>query len=254
MNFFEILLLIIISILSLFVLCIIFSFICSFFVKNKEYDKNSKFYRFILNSWSIFAVFILRIKIDVKGLEKVPSNSNFVIVGNHRSNYDPIVTWYILRKYNIAYISKESNFKIPCFGKIIRKCCFLSIDRENPRNALKTIEKASDLLKKGEVSIGVYPEGTRNKTDQILLPFHNGVFKIAQKAEVPIVVLCLKGTENISKNTVFRKTNITAEFIDVISKEEVNLMSSKDIGERVKNDLENNLLNKNNEIKSYIGG
>ena len=104
-----------------------------------------------------------------------------MFVGNHRSNFDPIIEWLVLKPWDIAFISKGENFKIPFFGRIIRKCCFMPIDRENPRKALRTINKASDLLQSGEVSIGVYPEGTRSKTGE-LLPFHDGVFHIAKKA------------------------------------------------------------------------
>lgn len=67
----------------------------------------------------------------------------------------------------------------------------MAIDRENPRNALLTIEKAAKLIESDEVSIGIYPEGTRSK-ECVLLPFHNGVFKIAQKASVPIVVASIQ--------------------------------------------------------------
>lgn len=126
-----------------------------------------------------------------------------MFVGNHRSNFDPIIEWLVLKPWDIAFISKGENFKIPFFGRIIRKCCFMPIDRENPRKALRTINKASDLLQSGEVSIGVYPEGTRSKTGE-LLPFHDGVFHIAKKAGTPIVVMSIRGTEQIHKNVLRR--------------------------------------------------
>lgn len=75
----------------------------------------------------------------------------------------------------------------------------MAIDRENPRNAIKTIEKAAQLIEKKEVSIAVYPEGTCGK-ECVPLPFHNGVFKIAQKASVPIVVAAVQRTEQIHRN------------------------------------------------------
>ena len=83
----------------------------------------------------------------------------------------------------------------------------MAIDRENPRNAMKTIIKASKLLQKGEVSVGVYPEGTRSKECK-LLPFHNGVFKIAQRADAPIAIVAISGTEKVSKNYPLHKTDV----------------------------------------------
>ena len=126
-----------------------------------------------------------RIKVHTTGMEKVPQGERLLFVGNHRSKFDPIITWYLFRKWDIAFLSKKENFRVPIFGRIIRKCCFLAIDRENPREALKTVNKAAGLLENGTVSIGVYPEGTRSRTGE-LLPFHNGVLKIAQKAGAPI--------------------------------------------------------------------
>lgn len=225
---------------SIFLLMVLFTFICGLFVKDKFYSKNSKFYRFLLYFWTGFMVVNLRIKIHVEGLENVPKNSRFLLVGNHRSNYDPILTWHILKKYEVSFISKKSNFKIPFFGKIIRKCSFMEIDRENPRNAIKTINAASELIVNNEVSVAVYPEGTRSKTKE-LLPFHNGVFKIAQKSSVPIVVLTIQGTENIYKNIPFKKTDVQMKFVSVISEEEVNSMSTSEIGEKVKTILLDNL-------------
>lgn len=225
---------------SIFLLMVLFTFICGLFVKEKFYPKNSKFYRFLLYFWTGFMVVILRIKIHVEGLENVPKNSRFLLVGNHRSNYDPILTWHILKKYEVSFISKKSNFKIPFFGKIIRKCSFMEIDRENPRNAIKTINAASELIVNNEASIAVYPEGTRSKTKE-LLPFHNGVFKIAQKSSVPIVVLTIQGTENIYKNIPFKKTDVQMKFVSVISEEEVVSMSTSEIGEKVKTILLDNL-------------
>ena len=217
-----------------------FVFILSLFVNTKkEYEKDSKIYRMFLNVYTWLMMRGLWIKVRVKGEERIPNDTRFLLVGNHRSNFDPILTWYALKQYNVAFISKEDNFKIPIFGRIIRRCCFMSIDRENPNNAIKTINRASELLKSDEVSVGVYPEGTRNKSDG-LLPFHNGVFKIAQKADVPIVVLKVEGTENIHKRVPWKPSHITLNVVRVIDKETVKALHTHEIGEIVKGSLEYN--------------
>lgn len=203
----------------------------------KEYEKNSRFCRFLLNGSTAVAMKLLRIHVHVSGLEKLPEG-RFLLVGNHRSNFDPIVTWYVLKKQDLAFISKPENFGIPLFGRIIRKCGFLPIDREDPRKAVSTICKASKLLKKDQVSMGVYPEGTRSK-DGRLLPFHNGVFKIAQKAEVPIVVLAVQGTESIHRNWYRRKSHVWLDIVKVIPVEEVRESRTQVIGQSVYEVLNN---------------
>ncbi len=207
--------------LLILLLYILFLGVCSLFVDpKKEYTSNSPFYRKLLYSATAFVIKLLRIHIHITGQETLPQDQKILFTGNHRSNFDPIVTWHAFQKWDIAFISKASNFKIPFFGRIIRKCCFMSIDRENPRKAITTINNASNLLKDQEVSIGVYPEGTRSKSG-VLLPFHNGVFKIAQKASVPIAVISVSGTEQIHRNIPFRATDVYLDVLEVIPTEHV---------------------------------
>ena len=209
----------------------------------REYEQNSPFYRFLLYSATACCVKLLRIHVHTVGIDKVPTDGRFLLVSNHRSNFDPILTWYILKDYDLAFISKAENFRIPIFGRIIRKCCFMAIDRENPRNAIKTIDKAAGLIEKDEVSIAVYPEGTRSK-ECVLLPFHNGVFKIAQKANVPIVVVAIQGTEDIHNNYLRRRSDIRLEVVETIPSDYVKMSRTAAIGDRVRLDLSRALTEK----------
>lgn len=201
--------------------------------RRREYDKDSRYYRFLLNSATAAAVWLLGIHVSAKGLEKLPEDGRFLLVGNHRSNFDPILTWHVMKKRQLAFISKPENFKIPIFGRIIQRCCFMPIDRENPRNAVKTIDRAAGLLRADEVSVAVYPEGTRSKTC-VLLPFHNGAFKIAKKAGVPIAVAAIQGTESIHKNCFRRRSRVRLAIADVIPAEVVKENRTDVIGERVR--------------------
>ena len=228
------------ALLALLLMYLLFLGVCCLLVNpEKEYGKDSPFYRFLLDSATAAAMKLLRIRVHVSGMEKIPKDTKVLFVSNHRSNFDPIVTWYALKKRKIAFVSKPINFKIPFFGRIIRKCCFTSIDRENPRNAIVTINKAAKLLKKQEVSIGIYPEGTRSKNCE-LLPFHNGVFKIAQKAEAAIVVLCVTGTEKISKRTPFRRTDVYLDVLEVFSAQGIKETKTEMIGMAVRRLIEIN--------------
>ena len=205
----------------------------------KDYKTHSRFYRNLLNGATAIAVRLCRLKIHTSGLEKIPDGKQILFVCNHRSKFDPIITWHILRDKDIAFVSKPENFNIPIFGKLIRRCCFLPIDRENPRNAIKTIHKAVKLIKSDQVSIGIYPEGTRS-TNSELLPFHNGVFKIAQKANAPIVVLAVRGTDRIHKNYPFRTSHIYLDVLDVITPAELG-SSTAVIGQQVRDLIQSHL-------------
>lgn len=215
-----IILYILLAILLLFLLYVCFLGICSLFVDpKKEYTHNSRFYRMLLYSATAATLKLLRIRVHTSGLEKLPEGERLLFVGNHRSNFDPIIQWQILRPWEVAFVSKEANFKIPFFGRFIRKCCFLAIDREDPRKAILTLHKAAALIESKEVSVGIYPEGTRSKSGE-LLPFHDGVFRIAQKADCPIAVMAVRGTEQIHKNVFRRRTDVYLDIIKVIPAQE----------------------------------
>ena len=224
-----------------FLLYVLFLGVCCLFIDpQKEYDKDSPFYRFLLDSATAAAMKLLRIRVHISGAENIPKDTKVLFVSNHRSNFDPIITWYALKKWKLAFVSKPGNFKIPFFGRIIRKCCFLPIDRKNPKKAIVTINKAAKLLNEQEVSVGIYPEGTRSKTC-VLLPMHNGVFKIAQKAEAPIVVLSITGTEKISGRTPFRPTDVYLDVLDVFPGENIKNMKTEKIGVLVRHLMAGNI-------------
>ena len=209
-----------------------------FISTKKEYTENSKFYRWLLNNYTWFAMVTLNVKLHAKGMDKVPEGARFLLVQNHYSNYDPIVTWYVFKKYTLAFVSKPENFKVPFFGRMIRKCCFMPIDRENPRNAVKAVEKAAKMMNDDKVSVGIYPEGTRNKTYVGLLPFHNSVFKIAHKANnAPIVIVGVSGTEKIHKNTPWKRTHVYLEVMRTLSTEEVQSMRTNELGKITEENL-----------------
>ena len=229
------------SLIALYLLYVLFLSVCALLVPKKEFDKDSPFYRALLNNSTRNILHLLRIHVHVDGMEKVPQDRKCLFVSNHRSNYDPIITWYVFRSWKLAYISKKENFSIPVFGRFIRKCCFMAIDRKNIKNAVPTIRKAGELLEKGEVSIGVYPEGTRSKKC-VLLPFHDCMFRIADFGSAPIVVLTVSGTEKIFRNIrALRRSDVNLTVLDVIPPEKVKEMRSCEISSEVRTLMEENL-------------
>ncbi len=197
--------------------------------RKKQYEQYNKYYRFLLYSATAIGMWLLRIKFVVTGEEKMPKG-RFLMICNHRSNYDPIVTWHCFRKYQLAFISKPENFKVPIFGRMVHRCGFMPIDRENPRNAAKTLITAVNRIKSDTFSVMVYPEGTRSKGTH-LLDFHAGVIKIAQKAKVPLVIMSVAGTEKIYKNTPWRKTVVYQDILEVIPYEQLAGKHTTDIGD-----------------------
>ena len=229
------------SLLGLVIAYVIFLVLITVFLPKKEYDRVSPFYRGVLDFTLFLMLWVLRVKLDVKDRKKLDElDGRFLLVSNHRSNFDPILTYYAFRKKGLAFISKPENFKIPLAGPIIRKCCFLAIDRVNPRNAIKTLRKASDLIKNDVVSFGIYPEGTRSK-DGNMLEFHDGVFKIAQNANVPVVVVTVKNTENIAKRKFWGKITTEIDIVDIIDSQTVSSKTTHELSAMARESMLKNL-------------
>ena len=106
----------------------------------------------------------------------------------------------------------------------------LPINRTDNREALGTIKYAAKLLQKGVVSFGIYPEGTRSKTGE-LLPFRNGAFQIAKRAGAPIVIVKTSGTELIAHRFARKRTIVRFDVLDVLEGSAVSKLPTREIGD-----------------------
>lgn len=183
--------------------------------KKKEYTTTSKFYNWVFVLWYRYMMVAGHLRVHVSGYDKVPFGKRFLLVSNHCSKFDNFVHCAVLRKTQMAYISKPENFKIPIGGRFMRRGLYLSLPRGNTREEFKVIMKAIEYLKDDKVSIGIFPEGTRSK-DGNLQEFKPGAFKIAEKAKCPVLVCCMRGTFDIHKNWPWKITDVYMDILEVI--------------------------------------
>lgn len=204
---------------ALVLLWCLFCSICAAFIDmDKDYDTHSPFYRYFVNNIIESLEIFMNIKTHYSGKECLPKEK-FMLVCNHKAAMDPLLTMGILREYNMGFVAKRDIYKIPVIRRLMHRCFCPRLDRGDLKSEAKTIIRASKLIKAQEASIGIYPEGTRNKKSEGLLPFMSGSFKIAKKAACPIVVAIIKNAENISKNAPWKRTHVYLEFIGVLDKE-----------------------------------
>lgn len=176
---------------------------------------------------------VCRVKIRTVNMDIVPREGEFLLVGNHRSAFDPLTTLVAMEEWPLAFISKPENIYKLFLGPAPYKCCFLPIDRENPRNAIKTINTAAARMKAHACSYGIYPEGTRTR-DGRLGEFKPGSFKAAQKARVPVVVVAAQGSEAVLKRFPWRSTTVTLSFLAVIDADTVKATKTHELAEQVR--------------------
>lgn len=193
---------------------------------NRRYQKIFAFY-----VW--FALSAFGVKLKGKGIEKVPTDTNFILVSNHVSNVDPLVVNRYLKKFPFIFASKESLFKVPFFGKMIHKIGYLRLNREDIRKDVKELERGYTWLKENQCSLAIYPEGTRNKSDEIMLPFKDTCFKFAQKLQKPIVVSVINGTKEVNDKLLLKRHVVNYEIIDTLYFDDYKDMSTEELTDYV---------------------
>ena len=222
------------SFLALMVLAFLFLWLVTAFVDlKKPQEHDSKFYRTLVALYVPAICTILRMRVHTRGLEKTPTDGRFMLVCNHLFELDPVVLYAYFQKSQLAFISKRENNSMFLVGNLMHRLMAQLINRENDREALKTILKCIDLIKQDEVSIAVFPEGYISK-DHHLQKLRSGALKIATKAKVPIAVCTIQGTDKVVGNLKHLKsTTIELHLIDVISVEAQQGRTATDIGEQI---------------------
>lgn len=179
------------SYIALSVAYLLLLLLVSWCLPPQEGQKHKEWARVTIVHTVAWVLGLFRMQVDVRGAEILPQDRPFLLVGNHLSNFDPLVTLAALHTHRLAFVSKPENMKIILAGRFIRCASFLSIDRDNPRNAVTTIHQAAEFITDRGLCMGIYPEGTRSKTGE-LLEFRSGAFKIAKLAKCPIAVISLQ--------------------------------------------------------------
>ena len=208
-------------------------YMCKRVDQTKPQEEDDKFYRIVADLVIGAALPFLRIRIKKSGLEKVPTEGRFLLVCNHCNDSDPIILIKCFRKFQLAFISKRENKSMFVIGPMMHKIQCQLINRENDREALKTILKCIQIIKEDKASIAVFPEGGILSEDGKLHHFRPGVFKIAQKANVPIVVCTLHNTKDVVRNIKRLKgSSVEMRVLGVIGAEELRGVTAVDVAHR----------------------
>ena len=207
--------------------------ICSKVDMSQEQTEDDPFYRKWMYIYIEVLIQLLQVRVKPVGLEKTPKDTRFLLVCNHQFVADPVILHHFFRKSQLAFISKKENDGLFAIGPLMHKTLCQSIDREDDRQALQVILKCIRILKADQASICVFPEGGTNHDDK-LHPFRPGVFKIAQKAGVPIVVCTLRNTRPIIQNGIrLKPTDVELRLLDVIPPENLKGRTAVDISHEV---------------------
>jgi len=162
---------------------------------DRKGEKVNKIGRF----WAIVHLKACGIKVSLEGLENI-SEPPYIFMCNHQSVLD-IFTLLSSLRLPFKWIAKKELFVVPFLGWALKSGRNISLDRKNPRKALKAMSEAARKIRDG-MNVIIFPEGTWSK-DGNLLPFKKGGFSLALRTGVPIIPVGIKGTGELQPEGCF---------------------------------------------------
>lgn len=209
-------------------------------------NKNAKDYSCLrLVQWAFRVILrISGVEATVIGEENIPDEP-VLYVGNHRSYFDILLTYSRCKRLT-GYVAKKEMLRYPLLRDWMKALYCLFLDRDNVKEGLKSILQAIDYVKAG-ISIFIFPEGTRNKGEELsMLPFKGGALKIAEKSGCAIIPVSMNNTCEIFEAHLprIRKTHVVVEYGKPIYPKELDKDTRKHLEAYVQNIIQETI-NKN---------
>ena len=179
-----------------------------------------------MNVW----LFLIGCPVRVTGKENFIKGETYVITFNHNALLDvPLSCPYVPGPNKT--IAKASFAKVPLFGWFYSKGSVL-VDRTNEKSRIQSFEDMKAVLAAG-MHMCIYPEGTRNRTNELLKPFYDGAFKLAgdtRRSVIPAIIIGTKKAMPINKKFYLLPIRLKMHFLPPISSEDI---SAKELKEEV---------------------
>jgi 1-acyl-sn-glycerol-3-phosphate acyltransferase len=160
--------------------------------------------RRIARMWCLNLLIFTRVRLNVIGAANIDIKRNYVFIANHQGYFD-IPVLYVGLGSAISFVAKKELFSIPFFGWGMTFIGCIPMDRKNPRKARESITKAVSMIRKNNMSLALFPEGTRSISGEVG-EFKRGSFTLALEAGVPVVPVVIRGT-----NAIHRKGSLTIQ-------------------------------------------
>jgi 1-acyl-sn-glycerol-3-phosphate acyltransferase len=180
--------------LCLFICTVLIALVFYAFCYLMKEPGKAHWHRHVSQVWMRFYLFCIGCPLSVKGNEYFEKGKNYIVVCNHNSFMDVPVTTPFMPHPNKT-IAKKEFASIPVFGWIYSIGAIL-VDRKSEQSRKQSYIRMKEVLTMG-LDMVIYPEGTRNRTDEPLGPFHDGAFRLSAETGVPIIPALIFNTKKI---------------------------------------------------------
>lgn len=155
------------------------------------------------------------IRIKVNGAEHIKSDQDYVFISNHLNLLDIILNGSCIQ-HPFTPLIKKQLLKVPLLGQLLALTS-VPVDRSSPESRKASFQRMKDTLAR-HISILIFPEGTRNRTEEPLKPFYSGAFRLAVEAEVilmPVVLLDIRKRQPVGTFRIY-PGEISINFLEPI--------------------------------------
>lgn len=161
---------------------------------------------------------------QIIGKNNIPKSGGFLLVGNHKNNFD-FISLGMTTKRPVHFMAKKSLFK-GVLRPIMYGAGAIPVDRnKKDKNCLIEAKKVLD----NDLILGIFPEGTFNKSDNVLLPFKIGAVKLAHETGKPIIPIAILGEykRNSLKIVIGKKIYIKNDDLGVENQKLMDIMEKQ---------------------------
>ena len=200
------------------------------------FDRKGKVTHYLSKIFGGVILFIAGVKVIAEGKELLDKNENYIFISNHASYFDiPILMKAIPN--NVRFIYKDTLTKIPVLGWGMYLGGYIPINRDNVREAMKSLKEAAKKIEKG-ISVVIFPEGTRSEYGK---PgeFKRGMFVLADEAKVSLVPATITGSDKILPRNKFE---IKSGTVKVVFNQPMDYRKDKNFLEEIRNIIVKNSL------------
>jgi len=214
--------------LTTFAITFIIALIPSFFTALFPDPKGMHYFIKVARGWMRIWLTLVGCNVKISGKEHFLPGETYIVTCNHNSLLDVPLSSPFIPGPNKT-IAKKSFAKIPLFGWFYKRGSVL-VDRKNDVSRRKSYEYMKATLSKG-IHMCIYPEGTRNRTEQPLKKFYDGAFKLSVDtghAIIPAVILNTKKSLPNNKTFYFLPKQLSINFLEPIQSKGLSAEELKD--------------------------
>ena len=213
-----------------------------------KYNKKAKDYSCLRMVQTAFKLMlkVAGVRLTVIGEEHVPKDQAVLYIGNHRSYFDILLTYSRCPRLT-GYVAKVEMLRYWLLRDWMKALYCLFLDREDMKAGLKTILQGIEYIKNG-ISICIFPEGTRNRQEE-MLPFKEGSLKKKEKTGCPIIPMAITNSAEIFENHLpfVRPCHVILEYGTPILPKELSKEDRKFLGAYTQKKIQE-MLDKNKDL------